>query len=216
MASSVESGAIYGIGVYGTAEYGVTSTAISVDGTSATGAVGSVSISAGSTTELSAFVSAEIITDAPGVIGDEVTIVGDANLELTSVEGTGEVTTVSQRTVNRVPVTGVSATGSVETVVVVAEAVVDLPSVEATGQAGDGFNFQSIYFPTGVEGTGAVTTVVVGNNAIPTLTGVQATGIARSPVVTTTTVIFNVANKDHERTALVSPDKPRIVYVRAA
>jgi len=216
MASSVESGAIYGIGVYGTAEYGVSSTTISVDGTTATGSVGTVSISAGSTTELSAFVSAEIITDAPGIVGDEVTVTGDSDLELASVEGTGEVTTVSQLTINRVPVSGLSATGSVTTATVVAEANVEPESAEATGQAGDGFNFQSIYFPTGVEGTGAVTTVVVGNNAYPTFTGVTATNSAGNAIVSTTTVIFNTANKDFERVAFVQPDEPRIVYVRAA
>ena len=216
MASSVESGAVYGVGIYGTDLYGVSSTAITVDGTSATGSVNTVSITAGSTTELSAFVSAEIITDAPGVIGDEVVISGDANVEPESAEGTGEVTTVSQRTINRVPVTGVSATGSVTTATVVAEAVVDLPSVEATGQVDDGFNFQSIYSVTGVEGTGEVDTVVVANNAVPTFDGVQATGAVRAAVVSTTTVIFDVANKDHERTAYVDRDEPRIVYVRAA
>jgi len=161
-------------------------------------------------------VFAEIITDAAGVVGDEVTVVAEAVVVPTGVEGTGEAGDVIQRTENTIIPDDQELTGTVNAPVIVADANVTPESVEGTGEVGDGLNFQSRYTPQSAEGTGEVTTVTIAENARPTFTGVSAQGLVRPATVSTTTVIFDVANKDHERTSYVDRDEPRIVYVRAA
>lgn len=211
--------AYYGEAIYGQSYYGNVSAWTEVPLTAPTqmqGNVTGVTVSASSDTTLEVSVFAEIITDAELVIGDEVTVVAEAVVILTGVEGTSSVGDVTQRTQNTIIPTPVVGTGAVTTVSVTGDASFEPESAEGTGVVGDGLNFQSIYSVTGVEGTGAAGTVVVGNNAVPTFNGVSATGSPGNVVVTTTTVIFNVVNKDHERTTYVTPDDPRIVYVKAA
>jgi len=113
-------------------------------------------------------------------------------------------------------------------VVVVAEANTSVTGVLGTSALEDvtttaGSNFEV----TGVSATGTVDEdEVVLNNAIPTFSGVTATNSPGNVTVSTTTVIFNVANRNDRRTAYVdrdelriayvNQDEPRIVYVRAA
>ena len=88
--STVNYNAIYGEGVYGNTRYGYVSGDLfyEVDEVTASGAIGSVSVAAGSDVDLNIYVSAEIVTDAPAVIGDEVTIVAEANVTPEAAEGT--------------------------------------------------------------------------------------------------------------------------------
>lgn len=210
--------AYYGQGVYGVSIYGDTSapTETEVTGVQGTGNVTGVTVSASSDTTLEVSVFAEIITDAAGVVGDEVTVVAKAVTVPTGVEGTTAINDVEQRTENTIIPTPVVGTGEVTTAVVAADANFTPQSAEGTGEVGDGLNFQSRYTPESVEGTGEVTTVSIAENAQPTFSGVTATNSPGNVTISTTTVIFNSANKDHDRTTYVEPDKPRIVYVRAA
>lgn len=210
--------AYYGQGAYGVSIYGDTSapTETEVTGVQGTCTATGVTVSADSQTSLEVSVFAEIITDAELVVGDEVTIVAKAVTVLPSVEGTSALNDVEQRTENTVIPTPVVGTGEVTTVTLAADANFTPQSAEGTGEAGDNLSFQSIYTPESAEGTGEVTTVSIAENAQPTFTGVTATNYANSVTISTTTVIFDSANKDHERTTYVEPDKPRIVYVRAA
>lgn len=211
--------AYYGQGVYGASIYGDTSapTEVLLSSLQGSGNVTGVTVAASSDTTLEISVFAEIITDATAVIGDEVTVVADAVLQLDSVSGTSEITNVSQRTENTVIPTGVSASNYAGTADVAADSNVSAPSTDSTGQVGDGVTLRSVYSVTGVTATGVVDEdEIVGNNAIPTMSGVSAGTVMNNVTVSTTAVIFNVANKDHHRTTFVEADKPRIVYVRAA
>lgn len=212
--------AIYGEGVYGTSRYGFVDTNVfhEVDAVTATGSVGNVSTSADNNTLISAGVFAEIITDAVAVVGDEVTIVAEANIVPTGVVGTSAVDDITTQTTNVFEVDDVSATGAVGGVVVVAEANIPLTGVVGTSSLEDvTTTADSNFTVTGVSATGTIDeNEVVRNNAVPTFNGVVGTTTSGNVTISTTTVIFDVANKDHQRTTFVEPDKPRIVYVRAA
>jgi len=212
--------AIYGEGVYGTSRYGYVNPNLfhEVDAVIATGSVGNVSTSADNNTQISAGVFAEIITDAELVVGDEVTIVAEANVVPTGVVGTSAVGAIGTQTTNVFVLEDVSATGSVGNVVVVAEANTSVDGLSATNEVGDVTTTADSNFEvTGVSATGTIDeNEVVLNNAIPTFSGVSSLATPGNVTISTTTVIFDVANKDHQRTTYVEPDEPRIVYVRAA
>lgn len=212
--------AYYGQGVYGASYYGDTSgpTEFRVPSVTALSDVqlGGFAIIADNNTDISVGVFGELVTDAPGVVGDEVEILAKAAVVPESATGAAVVNDVSQITINRVPVAGVTGTGEVVTVDPAADANVTPESATGVGEVGDGLNFQSRYTPPSVDGTGEVTPVTIAENAQPTFNGVTATNSPGNVTISTTTVIFDVANKDHQRTTFVEPDKPRIVYVRAA
>lgn len=210
----------YGEGVYGISRYGDTSswTEVEVPEVVGTGNVTGVSVSAASETSLTVSVFAEIITDAEATVGDEVTVTAGATPTPSGVEGTGELGTITQKTVNRVPVSGVEGTSEITTTDITADCNLSLSGVSGTLAVEDvEATAGSINVVSGVSATGEVEEdEVVRNNAIPTLSGVTATNSPGNVTISTTTVIFNSANKDHDRTTYVEPDKPRIVYVRAA
>ena len=212
--------AIYGEGVYGTSRYGFVDPNVfhEVGSISATASVGNVSTSADNNTLISAGVFAEIITDAVAVVGDEVTIVAEANIVPTGVVGTSAAGDLGTQTTNVFELEDVSATGSVGDVTVVAEANTSVTGVLGTSALEDVTTTADSNFEvSGVSATGTVDeNEVVRNNARPTFNGVTATNSAGNVTISTTTVIFDVANKDHQRTTYVEPDEPRIVYVRAA
>ena len=212
MASSVASGAVYGIGVYGTDSYGVANISITVDGVQASGTAQShVNIVTADATHTVTSVQG---VSATGGIGD---VTAASVVVPTGVSATGSIGTATARSVNRIDVPTTISFGTAGNLTITADANLQVTGVSATGTVGDSLNFQSIYSVTGVSATGTVdSNSVAANNARPTFTGVSATGAVTHGDVTTTTVLFNVANKDHERTASVEPDKPRIVYVRAA
>ena len=210
--------AYYGQGIYGVSIYGDISapTETELNGVEGTGNVTGVSVSAASETTLEVSVFAEIITDAAGVVGDEVEVAAEAVVVATGVEATGAAGDVIQRTENTIIPDDQEITGAVNAPTISADANFTPESAEVIGQVGDDLNFQSRYTPQAVEGTGEVTTVTIAENAQPTFNGVEATGTSGNATATTTTVIFDVANKDHERTSYVIPEQPRIVYVKAA
>jgi hypothetical protein len=212
VASSTASGAVYGVGIYGTDSYGVASISITVDGVQASGtAQAHINIVTADATHT--VTSIQGVT-ATGGIGD---VTAASVVVPAGVSATGAIGTLTARSVNLIPTPTIDVLSEAGNVVVVADANFGMTGVSATGSAGDSFSFQSIYSVTGVSATGTVdSNSVAANNARPTFTGVSATGAVTHGDVTTTTVLFNVINKDHERTASVEPDKPRIVYVRAA
>ena len=96
---------------------------VSVDGVSATGAVGSVSVIA----EANVFPTG---LEATGGVGS-VTVVAEANVPVTGLEATGSVGSVSVVAEANVFPTGVEATGEVGTAAVVGGATVEVTGVSA-------------------------------------------------------------------------------------
>lgn len=211
MASSTSTGAIYGTGIYGTDSYGEYGVEIIVDGVSATATADpDIVITADATHSITSVQG----VGAAGGVGD---VTAASATTPTGVEGTMSAGQIRATSINIIPVTGVAGTGATTTSTVTANAGVTIVSTPMTGSAGDSFTFQSIYTLPSVFATGQVDEdTVPANNARPTFTGVSARGHVKHGNTSTTTVLFDVANKDHERTASVEPDKPRIVYVRAA
>ena len=212
--------AYYGQGVYGASYYGDTSGPTEFRVPDVTGAgtigVGGLTIIADNNTDISVGVFGELVTDAPGVVGDEVEILAKAVVVPESATGAAEINDVTQRTENTVIVADQAIAATANAPDIAADANVTPESTTGTGEVGDGLNFQSRYTPASADGTGEVTTVSIAENAQPTFDGVAATNSAGNVTISTTTVIFDVANKDHQRTTYVEPDEPRIVYVRAA
>jgi len=127
-------------------------------GVSATGSVGTVTVAAKASTTATG-------SSATGAVGTPA-VTGDANTTPTGASATGSVGSVTVTVGGAVSVTptGVSATGSVGT-----------PTV-----AGDANTT-----PTGVSATGAIGTVTVTSGAVSvTATGVSATGAVGTPTVT--------------------------------
>lgn len=211
MASSTFTGAVYGTGVYGTDSYGQYGVEIIVDGLSATATADpDVVITADATHSITSVQG----VGAAGGVGD---VTAASVVTSDAVEGTMSAGQIRATSINIIPVTGVAGTGATTTSTVTADAGVTIVSTPMTGSAGDSFTFQSIYTLPSVFATGQVDEdTVPANNARPTFTGVSARGYVKHGNTSTTTVLFDVANKDHDRTASVEPDKPRIVYVRAA
>ena len=116
MASSVSTGAVYGDGIYGSVNYGQSNITITVDGVASTASAGALSVTAASNTELSVSLIGFIITDAPGVIGDEVVVSGDANTSVTGVFGTSQTGTVAVSHNARPTFSGVSTSSSLGTI----------------------------------------------------------------------------------------------------
>jgi hypothetical protein len=211
VASSTYTGAVYGTGVYGTDSYGQYGVINTVDGVASTGTVDPDVVIVGDATHSITSVQG---VGAAGGVGD---VTAASATTSPGVEGTMSAGQIRATSINIIAVSGVAGTGATTTSTVTADAGVTIVSTPLTGSAGDNFTFQSIYTLPSVSATGYVDEdTVPANNARPTFTGVGATGYVKHGNTSTTTVLFNVANKDHERTAVVQPDKPRIVYVRAA
>ena len=211
--------AIYGEGVYGTSRYGFVDPSVfhEVGSVSATASVGNVSTSADNNTLISAGVFAEIITDAVAVVGDEVTIVAEANIVPTGVVGTSAAGDLTTQTTNVFELDDVSATGSVGDVTVVAEANTSVTGVLATSALEDvTTTADSNFTVTGVSATGTVDeNEVVRNNARPTFDSVTATGSAGDVSVTTVRNVFQSANRIEARTVYVKAETPTVVYIPA-
>jgi hypothetical protein len=212
--------AYYGQGVYGASYYGDTSGPTEFRVPDVTGAgtigIGGLTIVADNNTDISVGVFAEIVTDAPGVVGDEVEVVAKAVVVSPQVTGTSQISDVTQRTQNTVIIDDQALSFTVNVPDVAADANFTAESTTGTGEVTT-VNVQAVYLVPSVSATGTVDeNEVVGNNAIPTFNGVAALITPNEVTISTTTVIFDVANKDHQRTTYVEPDEPRIVYVRAA
>jgi hypothetical protein len=154
---------------------GATGVTATVTGQSATGSVGTVTVSG----KANVSVTGQSATGSAGT----VTAIGKANVSLTGVSATGSAGTVTA--IGRTPVTviplGLEAGGSVGTVTVVANQSVSttVTGQQATGQVGTvtvSVAAAGIAQPAGVSATGQAGTVSVSGKANVTLTGVQAQG----------------------------------------
>ena len=81
MATTTRTGAIYGIGTYGTSRYGISNVAYVPDGVAATGAVGSVVVVAKANTSVVGLASTCVV----GIVG----VVGVAVTSVAGVVSTG-------------------------------------------------------------------------------------------------------------------------------
>jgi hypothetical protein len=153
-----------------------THTVTSVQGTSATGTVGTVGVA---------------IHQVDGVEGTgnttTATISGDSNLTTASVSASGNVTTVTTTADSNTSVTGVEATGAVGDAESLVNITAAVTGVEATATAGDVDVFTGTFVTvpvTGLEATGSVTTVTVTADAVAdNLTGVEATSTVNDTLV---------------------------------
>jgi hypothetical protein len=129
MPSSIGSGAVYGIGVYGTSVYNVASVTVLVDGVQGTTVLND-------TLQIQADANHVICTLCLGAMQSfvgSVVVKAGAKPILTGVEATGFIGTVSQVTVNRVPVTGVVGTSELGTLSLETNNYLDVIGVEGTG-----------------------------------------------------------------------------------
>lgn len=211
MASSVNTGSVYGTAVYGTNSYGVFGVVITVDG-----------VQGVATTDPDIIITADAthsITSVQGVVtnGGVGDVLAKANTVPTGVEATVSVGVITQRTVNRIPVTGISATSTIGTTDVIADSNTTVGSVSATTSVDSVVITASSGVPTtGVEATASPGTVTISDSAQPTFTGVSATGTAGDVTISETQNVFDVANRSAVRLARVPPAPPRIVYVGRA
>lgn len=215
--------AYYGSGIYGLSYYGITDRPIyhEVDAVSATGAVGNASISADSNTQISASVFAEVITDSPLVVGDEVVVIADANVPTTAQGATATLGVFTLKTTNVFPVDTLDiVTSSIGDVTIIGKANVDVTGVVTSPAVGDveakGEALVETTAPALMTLTENAAGITVLNNAIPSFDSVSATAILNA--VTTSTVInpFDINNRDFDRVVSVGTQESRIVYVKAA
>lgn len=226
MATSTNTGAFYGIGVYGTSKYGSVGVIVVPDG-----------VQAVCTTDSGLIITADANHVVVGIVGSGLVgsigpdqVIGDANVPVVGVEATAELGITSLITVNRLPVTGLEATGAVGTVVIVAKAVTNVTGVSSVGICGTvNVTASSVFIVTGVQATGAANDVTIAENARPTFDGVQGTGVIGTAVITVTVFDYNAVrdlyapyrtvfvgrrSSSKDRTILV-PQQNRTVYVEA-
>ena len=206
MPSSIESGAVYGIGIYGTSQYGVASVTVFVDGVSG-------SFVLNDTLQISA--DAVHIIDTPNTdpldsfVGS-VTVVAEAIVVPTGVEATGSLGTIIQKSSNTILVTSVSSNINIGTVALETNNYIDVSGFELT----TGFNTVTVVATatiaiTSVAGTFANGTLTIFENEVvpsPTTIAVLTAGVL---TISTTAFNFNsTANQySRNRTAYV-PRKP--------
>lgn len=153
-----------------------THTVTSVQGTSATGTVGTVGVA---------------IHQVDGVEGTgnttTATISGDSLVAVSTGKITGSVNTVTTTADSNTSVTGVEATGAVGDAESLVNITITVTGVEATATAGDVDVFTGTFVTvpvTGLEATGSVTTATVTADAVAdNLTGVEATSTVNDTLV---------------------------------
>ena len=113
-----------------------------------------------------------------------VSVIAEANVYPTGLEGTGAAGTVTVDAEANVPVTGLEATASSGGVTVIAEANVYPVGQEATGAVGTvTVNADAVINVTGLSATAAVGSVVVQADADVAVTGVTAPGQVNAVLV---------------------------------
>jgi hypothetical protein len=169
---------------------------VSVTGSEATSAVGTVTLSTAQNLSVTG-------SEGTGAVGS-VTVRVIFNVAVTGVEGTGEVGSVTIDAGAVVPETGLEASSGVGSVTVDAAAVVAVSGSEATGEVGDEtVTTQQILVQTGEEATAAVGSVVpVSNNNID-VTGEEATSAVGDETVV---AAANVAVSGSEATGEVGDE----------
>jgi hypothetical protein len=197
LATSTTTGAVYGVGTYGTSRYGQVGVIVVPDGVVGTlhpepgfvvranglhvivdvndfemvGSVGSVAVRLGVTVPVTGVVGT-------GQVGS-TTVVAKALVSPTGVEGTTAVGSVTVKLNATVSVTGVSSSGSIGQTTVVGKASVLPTGVEGTGQVNTVVaNSENRIYPTGVSATGEVgADSVVSGASNFTVTGEEMLGI---------------------------------------
>lgn len=216
MATTTRTGAIYGIGIYGTDVYGVSNVSILVDGVQGT-----------CTTDSGVIIEADanhvvIGVTAAGAVG-QVGTIGKAVVVPTGVEVTGAIGTTSHIGDALFVLPSVEGTGAIGTATVVAAAVTVLNvSVEGTAQVGI-VNAQANadVAVTGNTATGSIGSVNVFENEVVIPVGVSAVSFLNNITVTTTSFDYDaVADQyDRRRTVYVggrTNSNVRTVYVPAS
>ena len=118
----------YGRGGWNSGPYGQTDTSVSVTGVSATGSIGSVTVTEGSGITVSA-----TGVSATGSVGS-VTIGIGSIISATGVSATGSVGSVTIGLGSTISATGVTATGSVGSVSLIFSSNISVTGVAATGE----------------------------------------------------------------------------------
>ena len=200
MPSSIESGAVYGIGIYGTSQYGVASVTVLVDGVAS-------SFVLNDTLEIQA--DALHLIDTPNTdpldsfVGSVVVSAG-AIVIPTGVEATGSLGTVIQKSSNTILVTSVTSSVSVGTVALETNNYIDVTGFQLQSNVGAvSVVAKATITVTGVFGTTAVGTVTVLENEVlqsPTTIAVLIAGVL---TVSTTSFNFNATASQYSRNRTV-------------
>jgi hypothetical protein len=215
--SSIGSGAVYGIGIYGTSQYGVASVTVFVDGVSSNFVLND-------TLQIQA--DALHVIDTPNTdpldsfVGN-VSVSAEAIVVPTGVEATGSLGTVIQKSSNIVPVVSVFGAAEVGTVALETNNYIDVTGFVATGFVGSvNVVAKATVAVTGVFGTTAVGTVVILENEVITSPTSIAVLTAGNLTITTTSFNFNAVASQYSRsrTAYIprrSTAKERTVIIPA-
>lgn len=219
MATSIGSGAVYGVGVYGVDSYGVADVTVIPDGVQGTlHPEPGFSIRADSL-HVIVDVNELAMVASIGVDG----VIGDAVVDVTGVEATGDAGTITQKTVNRIPVDGVEGTGELGTLSFIGDSnyTIDVSAV-GTVQVGTVVVAASAPVPvTGTSASGSIGTVTILENEVQIPIGVSGTGIAGTVTITTTAFNYAAVASQYSaaRAVLVlrrTTSKDRTVMVPAA
>lgn len=217
MPSSIGSGAVYGIGIYGTSQYGVASVTVFVDGVSATAILNStLQISADATHAVCGLCADEL----DGFVGN-VSVSAEAIVVPTGAEATGTIGTVTQKSNNTIPIGGVVGTAEAGTLSLETNNYIDVTGFVATGFVGSvNVVAKATATVTGVFGTTAVGTVVILENEVIVSPTSIAVLIAGNLTISTTSFNFNAVASQYSRnrTAYVPrkpTDKERTVIIPA-
>ena len=197
MPSSIESGAVYGIGIYGTSQYGVASVTVLPDGVSATAFLND-------TLEISADALHAIASPnedpLDSFVGD-VSVVGKAIVLLTGVDATVSLGTLNILATSFVFPTGLSATVSLGTITLetnnylsitgVASFLV-LPSVDVSASS-------FFILSASASSTGSIGSVLVLENEVQIPSSLSATLQLGTVAVTVNVFNFNTTASQYSR-----------------
>lgn len=174
MATSTTTGAIYGVGIYGTSEFGVVNLSAVPDGVQASGTADTDIIISGDALHS---VTSVVGTLANGGVG-QVTAAATASLATVSVEATGSVGDTEVLNNARPTFDGVEGTSAVGTSVVTADSnvAVTAPARIDVGVDQVVITADSVIVTTGNEGTTALGTISQLTVNRIEVTGVEATG----------------------------------------
>lgn len=239
MTTTTRTGAIYGIGVYGTSRYGVTGVILVPDGVQAVGTTDSgINITADANHTVVSIVGYglvgsigpdQVIGDAnvpvvgvvcTGTVNDNVTFKLDYKAVVDSVQATGNISSPTVVAKALVGLSGVSGVGVVNTATIIAKAVTLLTGVEGTTQLGTPTQKTVNRVPvTGTEavgevGTSTVTVTIFDYNAVKDLyAAIRTVYVDRRSTSRDRTVLVPVSN----RTVLVEANQStnRVVYINA-
>jgi hypothetical protein len=200
MATTVRSGAIYGIGTYGVSRYGVSNVAYTPDGVAGVATSDSGVVITGDANHVVVSLVSPTIVGSVGVVGvavtnvtgvqasallnDNVSFSLGCRFSVNGVAATGVVGTTTVVAKATTLLSGVSATGFVDSLTIAADANTDLTGVEASFSIGE-VDVRSINrIPVdGIVATGAVGDMVVVADANTLLTGIATQALLGSELL---------------------------------